>query len=83
MTDETIIDDPVDVNPLQPLINQAKAEKIEEERPNLLRIDVTNLGDHPLRANETVDEASARYGFTVPMGPDARHDNANLGVTQA
>ena len=83
MTDETIIDDPVDVNPLQPLINQAKAEKIEEERPNLLRIDVPNLGDHPLRANETVDEASARYGFTVPMGPDARHDKANLGVTQA
>ena len=30
-TDETIIDDPVDVNPLQPLINQAKAEKIESE----------------------------------------------------
>lgn len=82
MTDETIID-PVEKNPLQPLINQVRAEKIEEERPNLLRIDVPNLGDAALKTGETVDDASARLGFTVPIGPDATMQNANEGVTQS
>ena len=84
MTDETIID-AVDgnTNPLQPLINQAQAEKIEEERPNLLRIDVPNLGDNPFKTNESVDDLSHRYGWTVKMGPDTTPQQANSGVNQA
>ena len=82
MTDESIIDESAgSANPLQPLINQTQAEKLEEARPTLLTGGIAET-DNPFVGNETVSDLANRYGWNV-KSRDMTMQEASAGLQEA